>query len=212
MNTGIGDAVNLSWKLAAVVKGEARERLLDSYELERIGFARRLVATTDRVFTFITRNGPIARLVRTRLVPFVLPLLFRLHPVRRLLFRTVSQIGLDYHTSPLSAGRAGRLRGGDRLPWAGTEGRTDNFSALRSLAWQVHVYGLPPDGLAEACSELHLPIHLFEWRSEMSRTGLRRAAVYLIRPDGYIALIDGNGAADGLRRYFNDAGSMMGRR
>lgn len=41
MNTGIGDAVNLAWKLAAVMHGRADVSLLDSYEPERIGFARR---------------------------------------------------------------------------------------------------------------------------------------------------------------------------
>jgi 2-polyprenyl-6-methoxyphenol hydroxylase-like FAD-dependent oxidoreductase len=35
MNTGIGDVHNLSWKLAAVLRGEAGEGLLDSYEAER---------------------------------------------------------------------------------------------------------------------------------------------------------------------------------
>lgn len=35
MNTGIQDAHNLAWKLAAVLRGEAGERLLDSYEAER---------------------------------------------------------------------------------------------------------------------------------------------------------------------------------
>ena len=57
MNTGIGDAVNLAWKLAAVLRGRAADALLDSYEPERIAFARRLVATTDRAFTFVTRDG-----------------------------------------------------------------------------------------------------------------------------------------------------------
>src|SRR5712675_2911037 len=47
MNTGIGDAINLAWKLAMVVQKRAAIRLLDSYEPERIAFARRLVATTD---------------------------------------------------------------------------------------------------------------------------------------------------------------------
>src|SRR6516164_3964866 len=53
MNTGIGDAVNLSWKLAAVLNGGAPDSLLDTYEPERIGFARKLVATTDRVFAVV---------------------------------------------------------------------------------------------------------------------------------------------------------------
>jgi 2-polyprenyl-6-methoxyphenol hydroxylase-like FAD-dependent oxidoreductase len=47
MNTGIGDAVNLAWKLAAVLQSRAGSPLLDSYEPERIAFAQRLVATTD---------------------------------------------------------------------------------------------------------------------------------------------------------------------
>src|SRR5207249_9965079 len=44
MNTGIGDAVNLAWKLAAVVAGRASPGLLDSYEAERVPFARSLAA------------------------------------------------------------------------------------------------------------------------------------------------------------------------
>src|SRR6202034_2593785 len=39
MNTGIGDAINLAWKLAQVLHGTAEERLLDSYEAERAPFA-----------------------------------------------------------------------------------------------------------------------------------------------------------------------------
>ena len=50
MNTGIGDAVNLAWKLAAVLQGRADSAILDTYEPERIAFARSLVATTDRAF------------------------------------------------------------------------------------------------------------------------------------------------------------------
>src|SRR5260370_20307152 len=44
MNTGIGDAVNLAWKLAAVVRGRANASILDSYAPERIAFSRRLGA------------------------------------------------------------------------------------------------------------------------------------------------------------------------
>ena len=51
MNTGIGDAVNLAWKIADVVHGRADSSLLDSYEPERLAFARHLVATTDQAFT-----------------------------------------------------------------------------------------------------------------------------------------------------------------
>src|SRR5262249_56046167 len=102
MNTGIGDAVNLAWKLAAVLNGGARESLLASYEPERIGFARRLVATTDRAFTLVTKQGAVARCVRTRLVPLIAPWMLRLAPVRRFLFRTMSPIAVNYRNGPLS--------------------------------------------------------------------------------------------------------------
>ena len=77
MNTGIGDAVNLAWKLAAVLHGRANIDLLDSYEPERVAFARRLVATTDRAFQFINSDGAIARFVRVHAVPLLMPALFR---------------------------------------------------------------------------------------------------------------------------------------
>ncbi len=202
MNTGIGDAVNLAWKLAAVRAGAAVDGLLDTYEAERIGFARRLVATTDRAFTLVTKQGPIARRVRTRLVPLVAPLLFRPASVRRLLFRTVSQIGLAYRESPLSEGAAGPVRGGDRLPWARTGPHGDTFDPLASLTWQVHVPGEPRPGLAEACDALGLPLHVVAWGPEARRSGLRRGALYLVRPDGYIALADPVGDPGRLGQYF----------
>src|SRR4029434_3295547 len=97
-------------------KDGAPDNLLDTYEPERIAFARRLVATTDRGFTLATTRGFVARFVRTRLVPLLVPVLFRLSPWRRFLFQTLSQIGVNYRHSALSVGAAGAVRGGDRLP------------------------------------------------------------------------------------------------
>jgi 2-polyprenyl-6-methoxyphenol hydroxylase-like FAD-dependent oxidoreductase len=201
MNTGIGDAVNLAWKFAAVLNEGAADSLLDTYERERIGFARRLVATTDRAFTLITTRGAVARWVRTQLFPGTARLMFRFAAVRRFLFRTVSQINISYRNSPLSAGTAGGVHGGDRLPWVEIEPGKDNFAPLASLKWQVHVYGEPRPGLAEVCAEVRFPLHQFAWRSEMGRAGLHRGALYLVRPDGYVALADPHGDPERLREY-----------
>jgi 2-polyprenyl-6-methoxyphenol hydroxylase-like FAD-dependent oxidoreductase len=206
MNTGIGDAVNLAWKLAAVLNGGAADRLLDTYEPERIGFARKLVATTDRAFAIVTDQGPIAWRVRTRLLPLVAPLLFRLAGVRRFLFRTVSQIGVNYRDGDLSTGAAGTVRGGDRLPWVETAPNEDNLAPLTALAWQVHVYGEPQSGVAEACADQGLPLARFAWKPEMQRSGLMRGALYLVRPDGYVALAVPDGNAAQLDRYFQRLG------
>src|SRR5207302_3205900 len=116
-----------------------------------------LVATTDRAFTLVTRRGQVARLVRTRLAPLVVPPLFRLPPLRRFFFRTVSQTGVNYRASTLSVGAAGAVRGGDRLPWVELGPGRDNFAPLGSLSWQAHVYGEPRPGVAEACADLRLP-------------------------------------------------------
>jgi hypothetical protein len=132
--------------------------------------------------------------------------LFRLAAVRRFLFRTVSQIGVNYRDSPLSEGAAGAVRGGDRLPWTRTTAHEDNFAPLTALAWQVHVYGEPRRGVAEACDELGLPLSRFAWQPEMRRSGLMRGALYLVRPDGYVALADPDGDPGRLGRYFLSRG------
>jgi 2-polyprenyl-6-methoxyphenol hydroxylase-like FAD-dependent oxidoreductase len=208
MNTGIADAVNLAWKLAAVLRGRAADSLLDSYEPERIAFARRLVATTDRAFTVVTSPGRIARLVRVGLVPRLFPILAKSASFRRLMFRTVAQTAVHYRASPLSEGRAGRVRGGDRLPWvvasdASPDGRADNFAPLASLDWQVHVYGEPGPGIAEACG---LALHAFPWSPAARRSGLRRGAMYLVRPDGYVGLADTDANPVKLEGYLDSRG------
>ena len=200
MNTGIGDAINLAWKLAAVLAGRAEDALLDSYEIERIGFARRLVATTDRVFTFVSAPGRIADFVRTRLAPALVSRAMALEPVREFLFRTVSQIMLNYRGMPLSAGTAGEVRGGDRLPWVRTDG-ADNHQTL-TMSWQVHVYGDPGAALPEWCARRGLPLQRFSWTAAHARAGLPRGALCLLRPDTYVALAAPAADPALLERYF----------
>jgi 2-polyprenyl-6-methoxyphenol hydroxylase-like FAD-dependent oxidoreductase len=214
MNTGIGDAVNLAWKFAAVLHGRANASLLDSYEPERIAFARRLVATTDRAFTGVTSPGAIARLVRLHIVPLLIPRLFALKRMRRLMFRTVSQTGVNYRGSSLSEGRAGTIHGGDRLPWVTADSNGvagDNFGPLTSLDWQVHVYGDAAPEMKPACDARNLPLHVFPWRPEMNRAGLKRNAAYLVRPDGYVALADPAGSATAVASYL-DARNLTARK
>jgi 3-(3-hydroxy-phenyl)propionate hydroxylase len=49
MNSGIRDATNLSWKLAAVVSGQVHQRVLDTYDVERRGHARQMVNFATRI-------------------------------------------------------------------------------------------------------------------------------------------------------------------
>jgi len=75
---------------------------------------------------------------------------------------------------------------------------TDNFAPLASVDWQVHVYGDATPEVLAVCDERKLPLRVFPWRPEVSRTGLRRNAIYLVRPDGYVALADPAGSATAI--------------
>jgi 2-polyprenyl-6-methoxyphenol hydroxylase-like FAD-dependent oxidoreductase len=197
MNTGIGDAVNLAWKLAAVVDGRADASILDTYEPERIAFARTLVATTDKAFHLVAGQGAGSRVVR-ELFPHIAPFVTGFTGVRRAMFRTVSQTRINYRHSSLSAGSAGDVEGGDRLPWV--EG-LDNFAPLGTLDWQAHVYGAAGEPLREASRALRIPLHEFPWTEAAGEVGLERDALYLVRPDGYVALADREQGAEALRAF-----------
>ncbi len=203
MNTGIGDAINLAWKLNAVLAAKAPDALLDSYESERIGFARRLVATTDKVFTVATAEGGFADFVRLWLFPDALSGLLSFHAAREFAFRTVSQINLNYRGGPLSEGKAGAVHGGDRLPWVATE---DNHAFLLDPTWQIHVYGDDRPDLSAWCEDRRLALHVFSWKPQYGDAGIVQNAVYLIRPDSYVAFADPSGSTGAIARYFDSHG------
>ena len=203
MNTGILDAINLAWKLAAVVKGRAPDGLLDSYAAERQAFARTLVETTDRLFSFATAGGGFAEFVRTRIAPIFASVAYRSEYLREAMFRIVSQTTLNYEESPLSAGKAGDVKGGDRLPWVPAPD-TDNYQPLPAIGWQVHVYGEARADVRAWCDQHHLPLHMFAWRPAYQKAGLAQDAVYLLRPDTYVALADPHGSVATLNRYFEE--------
>ena len=134
MNTGIGDAVNLAWKLAAVLQGRAGDRCSTATSRNESplpgGWSRRRIAPSPRV----TSPGAMARLIRLHMVPLLLAPMISLKTVRRLMFRTVSQTVVNYRGSSLSEGRAGKIHGGDRLPWVKSEVTGDDNFALSCFA------------------------------------------------------------------------------
>ena len=195
MNTGIGDAVNLAWKIAEVSKG-ADPSLLDSYEPERIAFAHALVNSTDRIFTAVTGGGVTAFLFREVFIRHIAPFALGFSPTKHALFSTLSQTRIDYRKSPLSDGVAGEVHAGDRLPWVG-----NNFDPLASLEWQLHIYG--SGNAVEG-----VPTHLFPWTEDAEKAGLKQDACYLVRPDGYIALADAKLDRDRIQTYLKTARGM----
>lgn len=200
MNTGIGDALNLAWKLAAVIHGKADEAILDSYETERLAFAKSLVSTTDRLFTSVVGEGGLSKLVREVFIPYLIPPMTGMSLVKKTLFRIISQTRIHYRDSILSQGTAGSIHGGDRLPWVPLGGG-DNYKPLQSFDWQYHVYGRAKSALRELAQSFAIPLFEFEWTGAMKEKGIDQDSVFLIRPDGYVALADAGHDIEKMRPY-----------
>jgi hypothetical protein len=95
------------------------------------------------------------------------------------------------------------------LPWIGHAG-PDNHARLSDKVWQAHVYGTPAPRLAAWCEKAGLALHAFAWDDAWSKAGLAREALYLVRPDGHVALCDPQPSADALARYAAAHGLKFG--
>jgi 2-polyprenyl-6-methoxyphenol hydroxylase-like FAD-dependent oxidoreductase len=107
MNIGLHDAWNLSWKLGAVLGGEAPESLLDTYEPERLPVADEVVRRTDVLTKALAHPHPIARIGRELFAP----LIARIPLVNEPLVRELSQLDVPYAKRAANL----RLRDGTRL-------------------------------------------------------------------------------------------------
>jgi hypothetical protein len=215
MNTGLQDAYNLAWKLAYVASGKANEKLLDTYAIEREPVAKRLLETTDRLFSFIVSDQWVSKMLRTRVIAHIPALVMRFDAARKLAFSVISQLGISYRQSPLSQTNAGlpddAPRAGDRFPWmklsftpnAPTE---DLFAKLDDTRFNLIVFGQQPNDVRTdwpiAVHEIpEVPNNV----AAMARAGIRAPCYFLLRPDGYIGLagvrMQGEDVAHYLARF-----------
>jgi hypothetical protein len=88
----------------------------------------------------------------------------------------------------------------------GLLGGGDNFTPLMSLDWQVHVYGEASAALQDVCAAWGVQLREFPWSDAFWRAGFMHDALYLVRPDGHIALAEPNGRAQVLERYLESWG------
>jgi len=96
MNTGLGDAFNLGWKLASVIKGKAKEELLDSFEAERMPVIDGVMRMTDQMTRLITaKKGP-----RVWIREWILPIVAKMGFARKMAMR-LSQLSVGYRYSPI---------------------------------------------------------------------------------------------------------------
>ena len=113
MNTGLGDAFNLGWKLVSVIKGKAKEDLLDSFEAERMPVIDGVMRMTDQVTKLITAtDGP-----RLWIREWILPIIAKMGFAAKMAMR-LSQLSMGYpHSSIVLPGRVtAGAKPGERVP------------------------------------------------------------------------------------------------
>jgi hypothetical protein len=193
LNTGIQDAYNLGWKLAAVLGG-ASESLLATYEKERRPIAETVLGLSERLLEAAKKRD-----------------------TRR--DREVSQLDLGYLDSPLTVTDPGRRQGvlaGDRAPDAPVTGAgglaTRLFQLFQGPHWTLLGYGAGDVSAVAPRGGLH--IHAIGDRGDILDTaghvqrayGLSPEQWVLVRPDGYVAAVVGTAGLATVETYLDAVG------
>lgn len=173
MNTGLQDAWNLVWKLDLVVRGHARDALLDSYGAERLPVIKGVIETTDHLTRALGTPSRLAEALRDAVIPMV----SRLAPFQHAVVQRLSELGVAYHGSPVIEGAGKRyidasMRGG---------------SGIRSR-YLLLVGGNAAPTVLEGARRL---VDAFATLVELRPVG--RGGLTLVRPDGHVAFEDADG-------------------
>jgi 2-polyprenyl-6-methoxyphenol hydroxylase-like FAD-dependent oxidoreductase len=177
MNTGMQDAINLAWKLALVCRGVASpEPLLGSYSAERSEVGREVLANAGRLTTIALMRGAVAQSVRNHLAR----LLFGFSPVMHAMTHQMSELSIGYPHGPLTGAERGDHAGpapGERAP-------------IPAGALPVGSGDRPRFALFGAADEASGA--LIARHAGLLEAGARAPfaddGVWLVRPDGYVAM------------------------
>jgi 3-(3-hydroxy-phenyl)propionate hydroxylase len=182
-NGGIQDADNLSWKLAAVLKGETPERLLESYERERIHGADENILNSARTTTFMTPKSDFDKSLRRAVLSLAADHAF----ARRLVnsgrlsspcgYETCGFTGPDDASLPAGSrpgvpARDAPFDGGYFLDMLGNRYVLVGFNTKPPAVNQIGAIEIAASGLTPQLRERYL--------------GNERQAVYLFRPDQHV--------------------------
>ena len=221
MNTGMQDMINLCWKLAMVMKGQAKPELLETYSKERVPVIRNVLKKTEGVTHVIGSESTLVRSIFNQIAPWLVGMeRFQENATEHL-----SQLALNYRESPLSvsSGHSGELRAGDRLPdlpvtllhsegSSETQPRPATIFSLLSPSFFTLLYCNIPDP-AKTHSEIQSAIgpwhHMMRGQLIAATPSDNRFEKYfgsaplivLVRPDGYVAFTGSDASAAKLAEY-----------
>jgi 2-polyprenyl-6-methoxyphenol hydroxylase-like FAD-dependent oxidoreductase len=176
MNTGLQDAANLGWKLAAVLHRRAPDSLLDSYEAERRPVGRMVLRASGALLRLALLAPRPLRALRD----LAAPVITKIGPVGRRVAGAVSGVAIGYH-APRGAHPLVGKRAPD-LPLTG-DGPSRLYEALRSGRFVL----VTRDGTAPGRDAL--PAGWDDAIDVVTSAGgfAAGAPTALVRPDGYVA-------------------------
>jgi 2-polyprenyl-6-methoxyphenol hydroxylase-like FAD-dependent oxidoreductase len=190
MNTGIQDAANLCWKLAAVARG-GDAALLDTYEEERGEVGRALLRFTQRGLKLASTSNPIVERARDALAPIVT----KLPQLQHNAIGFVSETAIEYRSSSAvrDYGGDGHLRAGDRVPDLSLKNGDGGSSLLRDWTSAKHrVIGLnlDQDDIETLRTSVPnadvVPLSSAELGYEGRKLFGDDGKLFVLRPDGYL--------------------------
>lgn len=208
MNTGIQDGYNLAWKLAQVVKHGSGDKLLNTYNEERLPNAEALMKTTDRFFNLAAGKNPVFAFIRLYVFPYVAQFLFSLNIVKRFVFPRISQIAINYRDSSLNKTKGTfKVKAGDRMPWFEIDGESV-YDYLHEPVFHLVIFSndktviptLPEDLITKWQGKIDS--HFFDLSTRVAEIfGTSTSFFLVLRPDNYIGMISDDFSPAAVKQY-----------
>lgn len=148
MNTGLQDAANLAWKLAAVLTRGADDALLDNYHDERKPVGELVVKSTGKLFSAAAGQSGIKATLRDFAAMVMLPAISRAPAFHRKAFLGISERNISYPPGPFVAEDShatnGGPRPGERAPNVRVNAEQSLFDLLKGFRFTVLVLSRRP--------------------------------------------------------------------
>jgi 2-polyprenyl-6-methoxyphenol hydroxylase-like FAD-dependent oxidoreductase len=203
LSLGLADAANLGWKLAAIIRGEMPESLLDSYTAERRPVAEAVLANT-LAQTAIMRPDPQSNAMRN-----IVTKLLQFDDANRFMGEMISGLSARYDLGS-DQDEVGRLIGDRPIGRGGAQASLDNASVDNVSRDNVSLYDVMQDGmgvLLDASTGQKASRLVAASTPRVRCVAVDSSRSMLIRPDACIAWAGETNSTDGLeealRRWFN---------
>ncbi|HEX8368685.1 MAG TPA: FAD-dependent monooxygenase [Pyrinomonadaceae bacterium] len=213
MNTGIQDGYNLAWKTAMVLRGKANEKILETYNQERLENAENLLKTTDRFFNLVASPDAFLAYFRTHVFPYIAGAAFNLDAVKKIVFPRISQIGINYQHSSLSeTGGNFSIKAGERMPYFEIEGASI-YDRLREPKFHLLTFfdGAGSSAEVDLSAEFEtghaglMDFHVLPLYPKIAETfGAKESFTVLLRPDNYIGMLSSGVSSNAAINYLNE--------